>query len=466
MATVELVGGHADGDYLHAAELDNLRRAADGCGALTNSISATVTQTDLNITLAAFDYVAPDGSGGRKVVSYAGGTVARSAADATNPANDLLVGDADGNVTLRDGTPTAETGDVEDAPMVTLASDEVVIAKVRRPENSTAVLTTHISPRAVDVSDAWPSKGSDIASASALNLPEAGTYFDVTGTTTITSIESRPAGFEVTLQFDGACQITHNASSLILRGGEDYTTVAGDVFTFVSEGSGNWRERSRLTQQSTGSISSIVQQFIEDGARRSLFWLGPCPSNGGTANAALVGLGCSVFKDGTSASVSPATSGGGWKFSTGSTSGEDAGIFGPTYTAAQDWTMVAKIIPTSAASQSVIVGGSENNNFGDANNLIAFRISATGNIIGVCDSGGSETTRDFGATGDGTVKELRIEVRSGGTIVRFYVDGAKVGDDVTTNIPTGALDIICGIQNSTTADKTLECIEFGGWREA
>ena len=245
MATVELVGTHADGDYLHGAELDSIRRAANGCGVLASSISATVTQTDLNITLPAFNYVAPDGSGGRKVVSYAGGTVARSAADATNPANDLLVGDADGNVTLRDGTPTAETGDVEDAPMVTLASDEVVIAKVRRPENSTAVLTTHISPRAVDVSDAWPSKGSDIASASALNLPEAGTYFDVTGTTAITSIESRPAGFEVTLQFDAQVKVTHNASSLILAGGADYYTTAGDVIVFVSEGSGNWREVSR-----------------------------------------------------------------------------------------------------------------------------------------------------------------------------------------------------------------------------
>ena len=245
MATVELVGGHADGDYLHAAELENYRRAANGCGVLASSISATVTQTDLNIVLPAFDYVAPDGSGGRKVVSYAGGTLTRSANSSGNPANDLIVGDASGNVTLRDGTTTAETGDVEDAPEVTLASDEIVIAKVRRASGTTAVLTTHISPRAIDVSDAWPSKGADVASASALNLPEAGTYFDVTGTTGITSIESRPAGTVITLQFDGILTITHNASSLILAGGIDYITAAGDALVFISEGSGNWRQVSQ-----------------------------------------------------------------------------------------------------------------------------------------------------------------------------------------------------------------------------
>ena len=88
-------------------------------------------------------------------------------------------------------------------------------------------------------------KGADIASAAALNLGEDGDAFHVTGTTTITSVETRPAGFELTLVFDGALTLTYNATTLILQGSVNLTTAAGDVVTLISEGSGNWREKSR-----------------------------------------------------------------------------------------------------------------------------------------------------------------------------------------------------------------------------
>lgn len=85
-------------------------------------------------------------------------------------------------------------------------------------------------------------KGTDIASASTLDIPDAeGGFFHVTGTTTITALETRPAGWEVTLVFDGALQITHNATSLINLGSANLTTAAGDTALFRSEGSGNWR---------------------------------------------------------------------------------------------------------------------------------------------------------------------------------------------------------------------------------
>ena len=48
------------------------------------------------------------------------------------------------------------------------------------------------------------SKGSDVASASALNLGTDGNFFDVTGTTTITSIASETQAPFVVLQFDGS----------------------------------------------------------------------------------------------------------------------------------------------------------------------------------------------------------------------------------------------------------------------
>ena len=251
MATKNIVNSHVDGDYLHGAELENIVRAAGGFGVLSHEIEVTVTQVDLNMVLPAFDYVCPDGSGGHVVVEYAGDTLTASANSSGNPRNDIVVGDSAGNVEIRDGTATEETGDVEDAPMVSLADDEVLLFGVRRESGSTAVLLTDIRPRAIDVSQQWQGKGADIASAAALALPESGTYFDVTGTTTITSIESRPAGVEITLQFDGILTIEHS-TDLILAGGVDYTTTAGDVLRFVSEGSGDWREVSRSRRSAAG----------------------------------------------------------------------------------------------------------------------------------------------------------------------------------------------------------------------
>lgn len=94
-------------------------------------------------------------------------------------------------------------------------------------------------------------KGSDLASATSVTLAND-SFYHITGTTTVTALSTKPAGYMVTLKFDGALQLTHNATSFILRGGLNHQTVAGDVFTFRSEGSGNWREMSRA---STGDIA-------------------------------------------------------------------------------------------------------------------------------------------------------------------------------------------------------------------
>jgi hypothetical protein len=69
----------------------------------------------------------------------------------------------------------------------------------------------------------------------------AGNYIGITGTTTITAFDTMQAGAERTLEFAAALTLTHNATSLILPGGANITTAAGDVATFRSEGGGNWR---------------------------------------------------------------------------------------------------------------------------------------------------------------------------------------------------------------------------------
>ena len=85
-------------------------------------------------------------------------------------------------------------------------------------------------------------KGTDIASAGTITLPNTDEdYFHITGTTGITAISERGAGRRITFEFDGACALTHNATSLILPNGLSIVTRAGDILEFVSEASGNWR---------------------------------------------------------------------------------------------------------------------------------------------------------------------------------------------------------------------------------
>lgn len=84
-------------------------------------------------------------------------------------------------------------------------------------------------------------KGADIASAATLVLGTDGNYFDVTGTTTITAIATWASTGPVKLHFDGALTLTHHATDLVLPGGANITTAAGDEAEFVEYASGDWR---------------------------------------------------------------------------------------------------------------------------------------------------------------------------------------------------------------------------------
>ena len=86
------------------------------------------------------------------------------------------------------------------------------------------------------------SKGADVASATALAVLTDGNYFDVTGTTTITSINTTGGvGTQIKLHFDAACLLTHHATDLILPGGANITTAAGDEAEFIEYASGDYR---------------------------------------------------------------------------------------------------------------------------------------------------------------------------------------------------------------------------------
>ena len=81
----------------------------------------------------------------------------------------------------------------------------------------------------------------DLASAATTDLGAQTTdNLRITGTTPITSFGTAPNGVTRHLRFAGALTLTHNATSLILPGGANITTAAGDTGTAKSLGSGNW----------------------------------------------------------------------------------------------------------------------------------------------------------------------------------------------------------------------------------
>jgi len=115
--------------------------------------------------------------------------------------------------------------------------------------------------------------GSDVASATELTLGD-GNYFDVTGTTTITSIATKGAGTGIVLQFDGVLTLTHHATNLILPGGVNITTAAGDIIALYEYATGDWRFVSYI-QGSGGLVVSgtlDVAERLEVGATSETDW--------------------------------------------------------------------------------------------------------------------------------------------------------------------------------------------------
>lgn len=93
------------------------------------------------------------------------------------------------------------------------------------------------------VASTWPAATSFvIASAGTITLYESDTdYYEVTGTTTITSVTASWPGRKVTLVFTGALTFT-DGSNLKLAG--NFVTTADDTITLVCNGT-NWYEVSR-----------------------------------------------------------------------------------------------------------------------------------------------------------------------------------------------------------------------------
>jgi len=105
------------------------------------------------------------------------------------------------------------------------------------------------------------SKGVDVASASALPILEDGNYFDVAGTTTVTSINTTgKVGTVIKLHFDGMLTLTHDGTNIILPSGVNVTTAAGDEAAFIEYASGDFI----CTNYSKADGTALVTNLVDD----------------------------------------------------------------------------------------------------------------------------------------------------------------------------------------------------------
>ena len=148
---------------------------------------------------------------------------------------------------------------------------------------TTDVLTGTATDRAVtpDSLAALWKQGSDVASAGTISLGEGG-YFNITGTTTITDIDfaTDKAGRHAFVRFTGALILTHNSSTLILPGGVNITTAAGDTACFVSEDSD--AVRCLFYRRAIGDKRLFVSQIVGTALAASEVLLTLMPPSGET----------------------------------------------------------------------------------------------------------------------------------------------------------------------------------------
>lgn len=105
-----------------------------------------------------------------------------------------------------------------------------------------------------------------IASASTTDLgSKDATFLTITGTTGISSFGTVSEGIYKFVTFAGALTITHNATSMILHGGTNRTTAAGDCGLYLSLGSSNWKEvffQGDFVQSGVGAVARSIQSKL------------------------------------------------------------------------------------------------------------------------------------------------------------------------------------------------------------
>lgn len=174
---------------------------------------------------------------------------------------------SDGHLYQRNST---DTGWTDLGPVDSLLNAATVTQQLAG--TATTVASTPDSVAAL-----WQRGTAITTSGGTASLPSTGGgVFDVTGA--LSAISSAQGGRKVLFKAVGAVTYTHNGTSLILPGGANITTVAGDLFEFTNEAAAdasgsNWRCTN--FQPSDGRIVVSATQAQQETSTNATFPVTP-----------------------------------------------------------------------------------------------------------------------------------------------------------------------------------------------
>lgn len=101
-------------------------------------------------------------------------------------------------------------------------------------------------------------------------------YFKITGTTGITSFGSSTDYDHVWVEFEDACTITHHATDLILPGGANYTTEAGDILELIRIATDKWKcvsisKASPFASNAEAQAGTVTHKSVSPAALHAAF---------------------------------------------------------------------------------------------------------------------------------------------------------------------------------------------------
>lgn len=145
----------------------------------------------------------------------------------------------DGNgVYFPDWTPAVPNTPISSGNANAMVDDITAAQNEQRPLSAGGTAASS----AVGASDNIGAGATTVSSAATTNIVSvASVNVTISGTTTITAFTTASAGVKRFLTFSGSLTLTHNGTSLILPGGANIQTAAGDTAIALSLGSGNWK---------------------------------------------------------------------------------------------------------------------------------------------------------------------------------------------------------------------------------
>jgi hypothetical protein len=144
-----------------------------------------------------------------------------------------------------------------------------------------------------------------IASAGTIDIGAAtSNYVIVSGTTTITALGTIAQGAERIVRFSGVLILTYDATTMILLSGASITTAVGDIATFISEGSGNWRMTDYVRADGTALVGGVADGSVTFPKLAAAAIATPAEITAGTASKLVSAagtsplyFGCSLFQN-------------------------------------------------------------------------------------------------------------------------------------------------------------------------